>query len=904
MANNVDDIYGTDPQVEFARKMAEALLSGKGGFKGLPADVATLPYAGVNYGGMNILNAIQGAQYRDIAGSQDKNLNQRLIPGNEGLKAPVTLGTGVSRTQGQRQASLAPPPGMFPPPVTPGQGGKIGESETPPTGLPPLALLDDSPKSASIYDALVNEVKKSENMAMFNGKETQSKAYKDYSQYSNGYGTKATHKDEIIDKDEAERRFTSDWSKAERVVDGFKPGLDPGTRAALVSLTYNSGPGWRQGALGKAIREGNLQKAQEIFKQYNRAGGKVNPVLIARRDKESKWFGQGKEEPSIASPMPELRGTIPPNAVPLDKPIQDTIEKDTLKTGGIPPAEGAPVPPVPNMPAPGPQGMGFGPPMSRTAALPPAARPSISDVSPQGAYPVPEFTKTPEPIIPKTLIDQVPQPPVMPASSVPAMPDPGPRDMGFAPPGAMSRQAAKLPVSTPGIPGALVNSPREATSAIPPGVSIPESPAGVERAQSAEELGRNNDKLEDMLNKMPNVPPSSRGSPPPGIMRLGGPENLGAEGPPAGPSPAPGQQFAQARPYQAEQARPAQDNNITIPGYSGPAPPVMPAWTDEMLLARLNRAPDSERNDILKQYHDSLAPKGYDVPGGRLMAMPQRNGPTQFMFLPHGETEPGKLIPRADKPGLNYSLTVPGDVSTGEGRLSGRKVTEPETGMETLARDKAQLDTETEVTKTLGAAKAKDVASTIERGMTAGPVLKTIDTMDAISKASKNIPRGPTSPFMTAVRQFADNFNIPIPKDTPEGEVLQKLNAGLASQATRAISNRGTNFELETFIKNNPGLLQTKEGMEMLLDIMRQEYKSYQDIARIANRTKGKDVDIFYDKVDEYYDKNPAKFSHKMEDGSTVRVTTRKIRSEADIEKYVEPGEGWITSKGKIGVRK
>jgi hypothetical protein len=99
-------------------------------------------------------------------------------------------------------------------------------------------------------------------------------------------------------------------------VDNFNPNLPPGVRAALTSLTYNAGPGWQQSGLGEAIKSGDYDKAQGIFLQYNKAGGEVNPGLVARRQKEAAWFGGNTPAPvqtAQASPA------APPSA-PLSQP--------------------------------------------------------------------------------------------------------------------------------------------------------------------------------------------------------------------------------------------------------------------------------------------------------------------------------------------------------------------------------------------------------------------------------------------------------------------------------------------------------------------------------------------------------------------------------------------------------
>jgi lysozyme len=115
----------------------------------------------------------------------------------------------------------------------------------------------------------------------------------DYAQNTNGFGTRARFAGEVIDKAEADKRFADEIKKAADFVEKFAPGLDEGSKAALTSLTYNAGTAWTQSGLGEAVASGDLQKAQSIFLQYNKAGGAVLDGLVQRRLQEVAWFGQG-----------------------------------------------------------------------------------------------------------------------------------------------------------------------------------------------------------------------------------------------------------------------------------------------------------------------------------------------------------------------------------------------------------------------------------------------------------------------------------------------------------------------------------------------------------------------------------------------------------------------------------
>lgn len=146
----------------------------------------------------------------------------------------------------------------------------------------------------------------------------------DYKQNSSGYGTKAQPGDENIPPDQLravhEQRFQDEIAKAQAHVDSVNPNLPAGARAALTSLTYNAGPGWSQSGLGDLVRSGDLQGAQERFLQYNKAGGEVNPALVARRGREAAWFTQ-QPQPAPMTPGGLLQqggGLLPGNAPPLN----------------------------------------------------------------------------------------------------------------------------------------------------------------------------------------------------------------------------------------------------------------------------------------------------------------------------------------------------------------------------------------------------------------------------------------------------------------------------------------------------------------------------------------------------------------------------------------------------------
>ena len=163
-----------------------------------------------------------------------------------------------------------------------------------------LVLLWIAPAIAhNIPPEFVAAIKRSEGYS--------ARAYWDVKQWSIGYGTRARSADEVIDEKEADRRFVAEMSAAAAFVDTVTPQLDPGTRAALASLTFNAGPSWATATLGDLIRDRKLKAARQVFLQYTRAGGRQLSGLVARRELEAGWFGQTPARARGHAGMPDAQ---------------------------------------------------------------------------------------------------------------------------------------------------------------------------------------------------------------------------------------------------------------------------------------------------------------------------------------------------------------------------------------------------------------------------------------------------------------------------------------------------------------------------------------------------------------------------------------------------------------------
>lgn len=249
---------GSPGSVEFSRAMAKALL----GNQQVNPELMKMP------GGWRLmiapmLDAIAGSRYRDIA-------NEQEIQGRSGAASALSKAYNPYLPNANQ---------------LPGMNQQTG-------------MLDPSAASGGGIDPYKAAVKQSEGFSP--------NAKWDNKQYSIGYGTRAQSPNEIITPDEANNRFNVEWNKAGQLVSSFVPNLDSGTKAALTSLTYNSGTDWMSSGLGNAIRSGDLNKARTLFTQYVNAGGKPEPGLITRRQQEAQWIGQRS---NLGGPQAEQPGS-------------------------------------------------------------------------------------------------------------------------------------------------------------------------------------------------------------------------------------------------------------------------------------------------------------------------------------------------------------------------------------------------------------------------------------------------------------------------------------------------------------------------------------------------------------------------------------------------------------------
>jgi GH24 family phage-related lysozyme (muramidase) len=107
-------------------------------------------------------------------------------------------------------------------------------------------------------------------------------AYLDVSQYSNGFGTKASSKWECINKAEAKSRMVKHLQEDSKFVLSLHPNATQNEHDALVSFCYNAG---RTGCAKtvKLVAQGKKDSAAWVMKNKINKGTKAEAGLKKRR---------------------------------------------------------------------------------------------------------------------------------------------------------------------------------------------------------------------------------------------------------------------------------------------------------------------------------------------------------------------------------------------------------------------------------------------------------------------------------------------------------------------------------------------------------------------------------------------------------------------------------------------
>ena len=148
----------------------------------------------------------------------------------------------------------------------------------------------------------------------------------DAKQYSWGYGTRAPGPTGSITPEQADADFGREIGEAHGIVHSFAPNAPEHVKAALTSLTYNSGGGWTKGAIGQAIARGDYAGAAGLMPHYKvTSAGKFLPGLATRRAEEASWMTGAPTSPVTAPTATPASGAAPMALGMTQPPSQDQV---------------------------------------------------------------------------------------------------------------------------------------------------------------------------------------------------------------------------------------------------------------------------------------------------------------------------------------------------------------------------------------------------------------------------------------------------------------------------------------------------------------------------------------------------------------------------------------------------
>jgi hypothetical protein len=196
----------------------------------------------------------------------------------------------------------------------------------------------------------------------------------------------------------------------------------------------------------------------------------------------------------------------------------------------------------------------------------------------------------------------------------------------------------------------------------------------------------------------------------------------------------------------------------------------------------------------------------------------------------------------------------------------------------------------------VGKAKGKAQAADIEAGNHAMPKLRQLATLDNANKAGgDDISSGPFGELMLKGKQGLNEIAGEDLTNVAPSEVIKKIGFGLATNLTKAITQRPAQQEFMKALENVPNLMMSKTGRTAMTSIMTQEARAEQEIGRLAARHK--DVEggpVWQEAKDKYYEDHPlmSPFTGKPFTPSDIQM----------IVKSVPPTDGNAPSGAQAGV--
>lgn len=275
-----------------------------------------------------------------------------------------------------------------------------------------------------------------------------------------------------------------------------------------------------------------------------------------------------------------------------------------------------------------------------------------------------------------------------------------------------------------------------------------------------------------------------------------------------------------------------QGQTATTPTGEVIAGPAKPPSETEIKAAILGRLPANEQRAV------ALAPAGVSAVVG-----PDGEPVNKFTADTVGNAP---YTPDTRQPQNGNYKTADGKVGTATFNNGTRKWVDTQTGVELppasqiVAAPATQVNIDTKAPSKIEDAYGEGIGAQIKTTLdNAGAAPRNLAEIaqfrDALDRAGDNITTGPLGKYALAAKQGIGGLLGTTLDGVPEAELINNIGFKLATQASRAISSRPTQFEFSQALATKPGLALSKAGMQATLNIMEQNAHDDQALATLAN---------------------------------------------------------------------
>lgn len=301
--------------------------------------------------------------------------------------------------------------------------------------------------------------------------------------------------------------------------------------------------------------------------------------------------------------------------------------------------------------------------------------------------------------------------------------------------------------------------------------------------------------------------------------------------------------------YTASLGSPAPPGGGGMPGGASAAP-VGPPGAPPVQMAQAGSAAPGQRAPIEQAGALAMVPKGADA---RAFAQRMQEAARELREKARREGIAGIPSKAREDQAATYDKNAEAILKE---LAEGARPTNPSKE----ARDPAIIAAaaQKKTVEALAEAKVKNVATRIEAIKPARDTVQVLDEMDsALTHGWDHISTGPGARQMLEVKKAINNFLPGTFQNVTEAETVDKLNAQLAAAAAKAMTARPSQLEFKAFMANNPGLLTSREGSKVLIDLLRQQKQQEVRLGIMADKFDPNGGKSWSETEEKFYNDNP-----------------------------------------------